>query len=157
MQTMPTIKEMMRPAVTVEGTTTLKDVVARMIDEQRNSLVVVDSDGVLLGAVNASDVIKAVLPNYLEEDSVAAHFADQALLEEDVEKAKDMLVQDFMNPNVPAIKLTASVLEAAAQAVQGEQGRIVIIDENSKPIGILTRTEIKRVIGRLLGLSDSSA
>lgn len=154
---MPTIKEIMRPAVTVEEGATLYDVVNRMITDKRNSLVVVDQHGALCGAVNANDVIKAVLPDYLEEDSIAAHFADQMLLEEDVEKARTMAVRDFMNTDVPTIHIDATVLEAAAQAIKSEQGRIVIVDEEKKPIGIITRTEIKRVIGKLLGLSDSSA
>lgn len=155
MTPMPIVKEIMRPAVTVEETTTLREVVDRMITEKRNSLIVTNSSGVFVGAVNAIDVIKAVLPDYLEEDAIAAHFADQSLLEQDVAQAEKMPVKEFMNAHAPTITPLSGVLEAAARVIQGGQGRIVVVDDAKKPVGIITRTEIKQVIGKLLGLNSS--
>jgi len=116
-----TISDIMRPVITVSDTGSLEDVLTHMISEKRNSLVAVDADGKFRGAVNAIDIIKAVLPDYLEEDPVAARFADQKLLQEDAARVKDMGVVDFMNQEVATIKTDGSVLEAAVRAVHHGQ------------------------------------
>ena len=149
------IHDIMRPAVVVHQEDTLHDILSKMIGEKRNSLVVVDDDGRLCGMVGAIDLIKAVLPDYLEDDVVAAHFADQALLAEDAQHAKCNLVKDFMTEDAPTITESATVIEAAATAIQSGHGRITVVDDEHKPVGIITRTEIKQVIGSLLGIDGA--
>lgn len=142
----------MRPVVTVHESDTLESILTCMVENKRNSLVVIDASGVVVGMVSASDVIKAVLPEYIEDDVVAARFADQALLKEDAQKAKHMLTRDFMNPDAPTIHVGDGVLEAAALAIQAGSGRIIVVDAKHTPVGIITRTEIKQVIGSLMGI-----
>ena len=149
------LKDIMRVAVSVHEDETLDSILRKMIGEKRNSVVVVNGDGVLVGFVGAIDVIKAVLPDYLEEDIVAAHFADQSILKEDALRATGTSVKEFMTEVPATIKESASVLEAAATAIQSGQGRITVVDDAHKPVGIITRTEIKQVIGSLLDIPGS--
>ena len=150
-----TIADIMRPAVTIEQSATLEQVLTRMVAEKRNSLSVVDENGVFVGAVNAVDVIKEVLPDYLEDDVIAARFADDALLKEDAQRVKDKPVSEFMAKDVPGISADTSLLEAAVLAVKQGRGRITIVDDNKHPVGILTRTEIKRVIAAYLDIEGA--
>lgn len=145
--------DIMRPAVTVTQEATLEEVITRMVSEKRNSLVVVDGDGVLIGAVNAIDVIKAVLPDYLEESQVAARFGDFDLLKEDARRVSGMQVREFMSKDVPTIAKSGNLLEAAVMASTQGRGRITVVDEAHRPVGVLTRTEIKQIIGQALGVS----
>lgn len=147
--------DIMRQAVSVNENDTLLDVITKMISERRNSLIVVNNDGKLTGFVGATDVIKAVLPDYLEEDVIAAHFADQNILKEDAQRASNIPVKEFMTDEPAVIQETSSVLEAAATAIQSGQGRITVVDQDHKPVGIITRTEIKQVIGSLLDIPGS--
>ena len=149
------IHDILRPAVVVHKTDTLHAILTKMIGETRTYLFVVDDCGQLCGMFGAIDLIKAVLPDYLEEDVVAAHFADQAILAEDAERAKCTLVKDFMTEDAPTITESATVLEAAATAIHSGQGRITVVDDDHKPVGIITRTEIKQVIGSLLGIDGA--
>lgn len=149
------IRDIMRPAVLVEETQTLKEVLARMIKEKRNSLTVVDADGRFVGAVNAIDIIKEVLPDYLEEDAIAAQFADAELLKEDAQRVQDKQVKEFMATDIPTVTVDDSLLGAAVIATGRARGRITVLDADRKPIGILTRTEIKQVIGSFLDIPDS--
>lgn len=145
--------DIMRPAVTITQEATLEEVITRMVSEKRNSLVVVDSAGLLLGAVNAIDVIKAVLPDYLEESQVAARFGDFDLLKEDARRVAGMQVHEFMSKDVPTIDTDGNLLEAAVMASTQGRGRIIVVDETKRPVGVLTRTEIKQIIGQALGIS----
>lgn len=147
------IEDIMRPAVFINSSATLQETLTKMIGERRNSLVVIDEKGALLGMVNAIDIIKAVLPDYMEESNLAARFSNIDLLKEDAERVKDMPVVDFMEKDVPKIKVTGNIIEAAAIAARSGQGRIAVIDADNKPVGVLTRTELKQVIGTTLGIS----
>lgn len=149
------VGDIMRPAIMVHEEETLEAVLTRMIGEKRNSLVVVDGAGKLVGAVNAIDIIKAVLPDYLEDDLVAARFASEALLKEDAIKAKSTPVREFMSTDIPTVEPDAGILEAASMAIRHGRGRITVVDQDGKPQGTITRTEIKQVIGSLLDIPGS--
>jgi len=148
------IRDLMRAPVLVEEDETLKAVLERMVTEKRNSLTVVDKDGKLVGAVNAVDIIKEVIPDYLEEDAVAARFADDSLLKEDAKRVSGKCVREFMAREVPTVEDDTSLLEAAVMATLEGRGRITVVDKEKKPIGILTRTEIKQVIASYLEIPN---
>ena len=141
-----TVSSLMRPPITIQHTATLEEVVRKMVSEKRNSLVVINDDGAFAGAVNAIDVIKAVLPDYLEDDAIAARFADETLMKQDAHKVRGMVISEFMSKDLPTITEKTHIVEAAVQASKLGRGRIVVVDENKKPVGVLTRTEIKQVI-----------
>jgi len=149
-----TIQDMMRPPVFFSPDDTLRDVLAKMIASKTNSGLIVDAENTILGMVSTVDVIKAVLPEYIEDDSIAARFASEEFFEEEALVAANMPVQEFMNKDVPTVKTTDTVLEAAVMAIRSGLGRIVVVDESKKPIGVLTRTEIKLVIGTYLNIPD---
>jgi CBS domain-containing protein len=149
-----TVREMMREPTLVSDDQTLRHVLERMVHEHRNSLAVVDADGKLVGAVNAVDIIQEVVPDYLETDAVSARFADDALLREDAQRVADKCVREFMATDIPTISPDDSMTEAAVLAACHGRGRIVVINEANEPIGILTRTEIKRVIATYLDIPD---
>lgn len=147
-------KDLMRPAVLVNENDTLKTVLKKMVTEKRNSLTVVNSAGELVGAVNAIDIIKAVVPDYLEDDQTAAKFASEAILKEDAERASILLVKDFMATEIPTIDEETGLVEAMSIAVRAGRGRITVVDKANHPVGVLTRTELKRIISSYLGIVD---
>lgn len=146
------ITDLMRPAVLVHEKDTLRSVLEKMVRDKRNSLTVVDDKGVLVGAVNAVDIIKEVLPDYLEDDAIASRFADDSFLKEDAERVKDTPVSAFMAQSIPTISSEGSLLEASIMAIKKGRGRITVVDKEGKPLGVLTRTEIKRVIASYLNI-----
>lgn len=146
------LTDIMRSCVFITSKATLLDTLTLMIEHKRNSLVVVDEAGDLVGMVNAADIIKAVLPEYIEENVTAARFSNMDLLAEDAARVKDMPVSDFMETTTPTISHAGNIIEAAAIAAHTGTGRIIVVDDAHKPIGVLTRTELKQVIGATLGI-----
>lgn len=146
------VADIMRPAIVIQTTATLFETLERMMQEKRNSLIVVDESDVAVGMVNAVDIIKAVLPDYLEESNLAARFSNMELLKEDAERVKDQNITEFMVADFPTIKENGNIIEAAAIAAHSGQGRIVVVNEEKKPVGVLTRTELKQVIGATLDI-----
>lgn len=149
------ISDIMRPPVLILAEATLHEALERMVREKRNSLTVVDEEGKLLGAVNAVDIIKEVMPDYLEQDEIAAGFADEGIFRENALRVKDKPVRDFMAKEVPRVTSDSSLVKAAVLAAGLGRGRITVVDSEERPVGILTRTEIKQVIAGYLGIPSS--
>jgi CBS domain-containing protein len=57
-----------------------------------------------------------------------------------------------MDEDVMTIREKESLMKAAMIVGQRSQVRIPVLDEDGRPIGLLTRTELKQVIGIFLGI-----
>jgi len=149
------IKDVMRPAHIVESGLPFRAVIKQMIVDKTNSLVVVDGDGAAIGMVNPKSLIKHVVPDYLEHDSIAAHFATEDIFREEAAKVADVAIEDFMQKDVATVKADDTLMQAAVVALESGQVRIPVVDADNKPIGLLTRTELKNVIGAFLDIDES--
>jgi predicted transcriptional regulator len=94
------------------------------------------------------------LPHYLSDDKTVANFVDDALLSEDTKKAATKLVIDFVDKNDVTIEPDANLLEATLLSASDSLGRLIVIDDDKKPLGILTRTEIKQVLAEYLDIEN---
>lgn len=146
------IAEIMRPAVIVDQGLDFRAVIKKMIDEKTNSLVVVNADGKCIGLVTSKTLLKKVVPDYLKKDNIAAHFASEEMFREEVQRVAQTPISDFMITNVTTITKNYTLMQAAVKALSSGYVRIPVIDEEGKPIGIVTRTELKNVIGLFLDL-----
>jgi predicted transcriptional regulator len=105
--------------------------------------------------VNARILIEKAIPKYLGGDTIAAHFADEEIFREEVHKNDNVKITDFMATDIAVIGRDDSLVKAAILATQNQQIRIPVLDDNKKPIGLLTRTELKQVIGYYMGIEGS--
>lgn len=149
-----TVADLMRRPFLIPSSATLKDALRVLIENRSNIGIVVAEDNTFVGTVSTVDIIKEILPDYIENDEVAARFADDDLLQEDVLKAGLMPVCDFVDTHEKTLQADSGLVEAAVIMVREDAGRIVIVDEARKPLGVLTRTEIKKMFGAFLGIAD---
>lgn len=147
-----TVETVMRPASLIRDNVTFRDVLTKMIEEKKNSILVVDEEGKLVGLVNAKALVRRAVPDYLEEDVLAARYATEEMFKEEAEKVADIPVTDFMISDIKTIKLSDSVMYAAVVGLAGSNMRVPVLDDDGKPLGLLTRTEIKQLIGMHLGI-----
>ncbi len=148
------VKDIMREARVINKNKTFIDALTMMINEKTNSLVVVDDEGKLAGMLNTGRIIKEVIPDYIEEDAVAAHFANEEIFIEDVKKAKNSSIEKIMLKNPKNIHFDGSLMEVALMAISSNQLRIPVLDKENKPVGMVTRTELKRVLGNIIGIES---
>ena len=150
-----TIEDIMRQPVLIGDDATLYDVLKKMIAQKTNSLMVVDGEQKLVGVVNAGSVIARVIPDYLEDDTIAARFATEEMFKEEVNKSREVLVTEFMNEQPNTVKIESSIMEAAIFALSKKQVRVPVVDGEYRVVGLLTRTEFKQVIGHYMGIDES--
>jgi len=149
------LKDIIKEAVTISEEASLKDAVSLMISEKTNSLLVTDNNGILTGEIGVIDLLDAVVPEYLDGDSIAAHFASAAMFEEAVNDNQEKQVKFFMATKLSPVDLHDGIMEIALNAIEHKSARIPVVDENGKPAGIISRRGLKHIIGDALNIPDS--
>ena len=145
-----TIGEIMRDVKTISADVSFKEALAAMVCQKTNSLVAVDENGVFVGLINARVFIEHAVPAYISNDEIAAHYASEELFREAVKEAANVPISDLMEKDIETVGPDESLMKAAVIATKNRQIRIPVLDDEKKPIGLLTRTEIKQLIGTFL-------
>jgi CBS domain-containing protein len=150
------VRDFMRAnVVTAHPETALKDVVATMISAKTNGVVIVDADGRVVGILSGLDIIQYIVPDYLEGDRPLANFESGALFGEQVKRLANDPVEKFMTAHVTTVKPDDSIMEAATMLSDNKIRQLPVVDEQGLLIGYINRTDIKVVIGQILGISQS--
>ena len=126
-----------------------------MVSKQTNTLLVINEDGKLVGEVGVADLLDGIVPEYLDGDSIAAHFATEEMFEEAVREAEDKEVQFFMSRDFSTVEIDDGLMAVAATAIANQQARIPVVDKEGKPIGIISRRGLKHIIAQFLNIPDS--
>ncbi|ABW01947.1 CBS domain-containing protein [Caldivirga maquilingensis] len=101
--------------------------VAKLIaDRKIRALPVVNDNGELIGLITSSDLARA--------------FSDGALT---------ALVKDYMRHEVPIISWDRDIYDAMRLMMSYNIGRLIVINQEQKPVGIVTRTDILRYLAPL--------
>ncbi len=148
------LKQIIKKVVTIGEEATFVDATAKMISSKTNSLLVIDTDGVLVGEICVPDLLQAVVPAYLNGDSTAAHFASEAIFDEAIKEAADKKVHDFMETNITTIHEAGTLMEVAISAIGQKRSRITIVDGDNRPVGIVSRRGIKQILADKLNITD---
>lgn len=147
------LKDIVKEAVVIGESATFREALSAMIREQTNTLLVTDSDGMLAGEVGVSDLMDAVMPEYLDGDSIAANFATEEMFEEAVRNAADTSVSDFMSSDIEAVRIDDGLMAVAATAIAHQKARIPVVDAENRPIGIVSRRGLKQLLANSLNIA----
>ena len=149
------VKDITKPAVTISQEASFEEALKAMISGQTNTLLVTDENGELVGEVSVSDLLDAVVPEYLDGDGVSVNFATEEMFEEAVKAAKDRIVKEFMTADFSAVELEDGLMEVAATAIAHQRARMPVVDKDNHPVGIISRRGLKQIIARYLGIKDT--
>lgn len=142
---------MVSPVVTVTSTDQL-DSVARLFNDHRiHAAAVVDSQGICLGIITSSDLIKFEANRKDRENSLhhGKQF-DTARYENQTETESQLLLFDqaifHMTRDFQTISPDASLAEAAEQMWSQSLHHLLILDDQGKPEAILSSLDILRFL-----------
>lgn len=146
--------QIIKPASLIGEEDTFFDAINKMVAEQTNSLLVVDESGVLVGEISVTDLLDAIVPEYLDGDSIAAHFASEEMFEEAIQDTRDKEVRYFMDGNVISVTEDEGMMAIAAAAIGTQKARIPVVDTSGRPVGIISRRGLKHIIAHSLGIKE---
>lgn len=145
---------MQRNVVTAPKTATFKDAVEILIKNHTNGAVVVDESNRVAGIISSSDLIQYIVPDYLEEDKHLASFEASDVFAKRIEKVANDSVTKFMTAPVHTIKPHHALIEASTLLSEFHIRQLPVVDETNMLIGYINRTDIKKAIGRALGINE---
>lgn len=144
-----------KPAISINENTTFEDTIKTMVQKQTNSLLVVNNEGVLVGTIGMSDVLDAIVPEYLDGDSIAAHFASSDMFTDAVGDARHSIAHDFMSTDISPVESSDSLMAVAAQAIANHRTHIPVVDADGRPVGVISRRGVKHIVAHALNIPDS--
>ncbi len=150
------VQDIIKDAVTIGEDASFKEAIETMITGQSNTLLVTNQAGELVGEVSVSELLDAIVPEYLDGDSIAAHFATKEMFTEAVTDATEQQVKFFMNKELATVKVSDGLMAIATTALSQRQLRIPVVDDANKPVGIISRRGLKHIIAETLGVVDPS-
>lgn len=154
------VKEIMEPVTSnwLLPEQTLHDAICTMRrtkweDSSVNGMVVLENGISLVGIVSIKDVIRAVIPSYMEDH--LGGFTWEGMLEEYAHKAGQMLVRNIMSTEIITIRPDDKVLHCADLMIEKNLQRLPVLDESGRVLGMvhirdiyLTITDIMCKVGR---------
>lgn len=111
--------------ITIPKDAKIRDVAKVLYEHGIRGAPVIDEQGNVVGLITTADIAKAVVENNI-----------------------DVPVTQYMKRNVVKIRADQDILDAIKMMLDKKIGRLLVVDDNDKPIGIVTRTDIlKRIAG----------
>jgi len=105
-------------------------------------IYVVDENYKLLGIVSSLDLLKEVMPSYMNAD-LARSITDGAdFLQKQVEKVKDKCARDIMGTEIKFLHPYHQLFEADALIAETGYNTLPILDSDRKLLGEISRREI---------------
>jgi predicted transcriptional regulator len=111
----------------------LRKVAEIILEKNIRALPVVDGSGRLVGIISAQHIAKAFLRSELTAS-----------------------VCEYMDRDVPTVTLEEDILDIMRLMDNRNVGRVVVVDEQGSPAGIITRTDILKTMTRMYDFSAPS-
>ncbi len=150
------IRDLTKEAVLISEDSSFRDAIALMVSKKTNSLLVIDEDGKLSGEVNVSDLLNAIVPEYGDPDNIMENLGTEKGFGDAVKDATDKPVADFMTVDVQPVHVDDTLLTIASTAIANETQHIPIVDNENRPIGVISRRGLKHILAKYLGIKDSN-
>jgi CBS domain-containing protein len=144
------VQSVVKPAAVVSETTTFAEALHAMDAGQTNTLLVTDEHGKLSGEVTVVDLLGAIIPDTLNGDDVMSHFSDDTAIAAAVALVRDLPVSEFMSRDFTALRPDDNFIAIIANAVAYQRARLPVVDHDNRPVGIISRQGLKRVLEQYL-------
>ena len=124
-------KVMSKPPITVHKNSSVQEAARLMFNNRIGSVLVVDDEGRLVGIVTERDLVYLVATGK-------------------VDLAKEYPVWQIMTENPITASPEESVLEALVKMSEARIRHLPVVDENGKPLGMVSYRDIMNIIPKLM-------
>lgn len=135
---------MTRDVITIAPGTPFKSIVQKISDHRVSALPVVDLEGRVVGVVSEADL----LLKESHPDGEQRHRLESANRKAERAKSRGLTAADMMTSPAVTISPTAAVVEAARLMQKRLLKRLVVVDDNGRLAGVITRGDALRVFLR---------
>lgn len=105
-------------------------------------IYIVNENYKLLGIVTSLDLLKEVMPSYMNADLARSLTNGADLLQKQVEKVKDKCARDIMSTKIASLRPEWQLFEANALIAETGFNTLPVLDEDGKILGEISRRDI---------------
>ena len=151
-----TVGEVMSaPVLTVTAETPLQDAVSLLNDHHVSGLPVVDGEGVLIGELTEQDLMVResgvdVGPYVMLLDSVI-YLRNPLNWDRQVHQVLGNSVGDLMHRDSHSCEVSLPLPKAASMLHEKGTQRLIVVDAQRHPVGVLTRGDVVRALASAKG------
>jgi CBS-domain-containing membrane protein len=120
-----------------------------MRDKPSRLLHVVDAKDKLLGVITSYDVLKVMLPFYMDSNLARAMGGDEEIARQMLKENAHLTARDIMVPAPKALRESSGLLEAEALVRELAINALPVVDEAGRVVGEVTRQDM---LSRLIAL-----
>jgi CBS domain-containing protein len=137
------VREFMRCDLTsVELDTTVSHVIYLLHQSGLASLPVVDEDGCVVGVISERDLIRAVLPGYVDMLQSVAFLPSLDQLSRRLHEIGPRPVAEFMTEDVVAARPDDNDLHVADLMIRKGLKQIPVLDDQKRLVGVVRRIDL---------------
>ncbi len=138
------VREIMTRDVTSVGLNdTLERVVETCAHHKREGVPIVDDDNRVVGFISAKDIMSASLPGYLEMLQSTSFIPDTNTLVRNLTTIRSKPLKDVLRTKrVIKVKEDDTALYAADLIIKNGINSLIVVDEQDRLIGIVSRVEL---------------
>lgn len=127
------------------------DVLKDWVKNGRNIYIVLNNNKEIEGVVTFYDILKKMIPFYLQIDDILADLAfDDLLTEEKMKEVLALNAGELMSCDVVTIKDTDNFLQAASEMFSFDFDYIPVINDKKQCVGIVSRTDLEKAILKIV-------
>ena len=100
------------------------------------------SSGSALVEISEKDLFSALYPNFRDIVGDISAWFDSEKREYKLKAKKEIIIDSIMTKKVITVSLKESILQAGSKMITSQIHRLIVVDQNKKIIGIVTRRDI---------------
>ena len=148
--------ELAQPYPTVTMDTPALEAARLLTEHGRPGLIVVDENQHPLAILPGSQVLRMLVPRYVQDDPALARVLDEKHADQMCEALRGKTVKDLMPqqpPRLPVVNPDDTVLEIAAIMAANRSPLVAVVEERSKTAALSGAISAAQLLGRILPAS----
>ncbi len=137
---------MLQDPVTTTPEETFPHLLKRLLGSRQATAAVLGPDRQLVGVVGIHDVMRKILPYYVELDEKLAEVMHQGYLRERMARLTDTQVKDFMSRDLDTVAPDDTLIKTVGIIVEKGRKTLPVVD-GDKFVGMITRRSILERVG----------
>ena len=143
------VKDIMtRDVIRVSPDTNVKEALNLLLRMHISGLPVIDDKGRLMGMFTEKEVLRNVLPSYIEKVGKFVYEENPKSIKKKFESLSNSTVSQLMRKDVITVNEDTSLCEAVHLMLTNKVRRIPILDKSGKVVGIVARGDILKTIAK---------
>jgi CBS domain-containing protein len=141
------VKEIMKKEVkSLTPSMNAKEALSVLLKNQISGLPVIDDEGKLVGMFTEKDILKTILPTYLQDVGKFIYSEDPKGIKTKVAGLAKLSVKEIMRKEVITVAEDAVISEVARLMLTQKVRRIPVLNKEGKVSGMIARQDIVKAL-----------